>query len=154
MVENTTATHFKAEWQPRFMRATAVYLQAFQGWAMYAPDPPFDDLNLYVDATTVDGRHVDPWNAAASPGNRRTGAEIKPHLRQDVMFFAYALRVPWTPNYWTAFQDWILRYPERTKRPKDEIVRFEAFVIEHDSPPPGELDSRNTRKTSLFKYPP
>jgi hypothetical protein len=154
LVENRTTTHFKADWQPRFMRATALYLQLFQGWAMYAPDPFFGDLNLYVDAVTSDGRHVDPWNAAASPGNRRTGAEIRPHLRQDVMFFAYALRVPWTANYWTALQDWILRYPKRTQRPSDEIVRFEAFVIEHDSPPPGEQGSRNTRKTSLFKYPP
>ncbi|HWP06673.1 MAG TPA: HTTM domain-containing protein [Polyangiaceae bacterium] len=154
LVENASTTHFKPGWQPRFMHATATYLQAFQGWAMYAPDPPLNDMNLYVDAITTDGRHVDPWNAAASPGNRRTGAEIQPHLRQDVMYFAYALRVPWTSNYWTAFQDWILRYPQRTKRPNDAIVRFEAFMIEHDSPPPGEQGARNTRKTSLFKYPP
>jgi hypothetical protein len=152
LVENTTTTHFKPDWQPRFMRATANYLQTFQGWAMYAPDPPLGDMNLYVDAITTDGRHVDPWNAAASPGNRRTGAQILPHLRQDVMFFAYVLRVPWTSNYWTALQDWILRYPDRTKRPNDEIVSFEAFVIEQDSPPPGEQGARNTRKTSLFKY--
>lgn len=154
LVENGDAIHFKPEWQPRFMHATASYLQAFQGWSMYAPNPPFGDTNLYVDAVTMDGRHVDPFNAVASPGNRRPGAEIQPHLRQDVMFFAYVLRLPWTPNYWLPFQEWILRYPERTKRPNDAIVRFEAFVIEHDSPPPGELQPRNTRKRSFLKYPP
>jgi len=154
LAENGKILHFEPEWQPRFMNATAVYLQAFQGWAMYAPDPPASDLNLYVDATTGDGRHVDPFNAVASPGNPRTGAEIMPHLRQDTMFFAYVLRLPWTPNYWSALQEWILRYPERTKRAADAIVRFEVFVVEHDSPPPGEHDPRNTRKTSLFKYPP
>jgi hypothetical protein len=154
LAENRAATHFKPEWQPRFMNATAVYLQAFQGWAMYAPDPPTSDLNLYVDAITTDGRHVDPFNAVASPGNRRPGAEIRPHLRQDVMFFAYVLRLPWVPNYWSAFQEWILRYPQRTKRPADAISRFEVFVVEHDSPPPGEHEPRNTRTTSLFKYPP
>jgi len=154
LAENGGAIHFKPEWQPRFMNATAVYLQAFQGWAMYAPDPPASDINLYVDATTSDGRHVDPFNQVASPGNPLTGAEIRPHLRQDVMFFAYVLRLPWTPNYFPALEEWILAYPKRTKRAADAIVRFEVFVVEHDSPPPGEREPRNTRKTSLFKYPP
>lgn len=152
--ENTTASHFKPEWQPKWMHATAIYLQTFQGWAMYAPDPPPGDQNLFVDAVTRDGRHVDPWNAVASPGNPHTGADIAPHLRQDVLFFAYGLRLPWTPAYWTAFQEWVLRYPERTKHPEDAIARFEAFVVEHDSPPPGEHEPRNPRKTSFLKYPP
>ena len=105
LAENTAASHFKPEWQPRFMHVTAIYLQAFQGWSMYAPDPPPGDINIFVDALTRDGRHVDPFNAAASLGNPLTGAEIQPHLGQDVLFFAYVLRLPWTPNYWTAFQD-------------------------------------------------
>jgi hypothetical protein len=154
LAENTTASHFKPEWQPRWMHATAMYLQAFQGWAMYAPDPPAGDINIYVDAVTQDGRHVDPFNAVASPGNPLTGADIKPHLGQDVLFFAYVLRLPWTPNYWTAFQEWILRYPERTKNAEDTIVSFQAFVVEHDSPPPGEVEPRRLRKNSFLKYPP
>jgi hypothetical protein len=135
------------------MHVTALYLQSFQGWSMYAPDPPPGDANIYVDAVTLDGRHVDPFNAVASPGNPLTGPDIKPHLRQDVLFFAYALRLPWTPNYWTAFQEWILRYPLRTKNPDDTIVRFEVFLVEHDSPPPGEVGSRNLRKKRFLKYP-
>jgi hypothetical protein len=154
LAENTAVSHFKPHWQPKWMHATAVYLQAFQGWAMYAPDPPPTDQNIYVDALTRDGRHVDPFNAVASPGNPHTGADIAPHLRQDVLFFAYGLRLPWTPAYWTAFQEWVLRYPERTKNPDDAILRFEAFLIEHDSPPPGEHEPRNLRKTSFLKYPP
>ena len=154
LAENAAASHFKPEWQPKWMHATAIYLQAFQGWAMYAPDPPAGDQNLFVDAVTRDGRHVDPFNAVASPGNPHTGADIQPHLRQDVLFFAYGLRLPWTPAYWTAFQEWILRYPERTKNPNDAILSFQAFLVEHDSPPPGEQGPRNLRKTSFLKYPP
>ena len=30
----------------------------------------------------------------------------------------------------------MLRYPERTGRPGDEIVRFDGYVLQHDSPPP------------------
>jgi hypothetical protein len=47
LTENTTTTHFKPEWQPKWMQAAALYLQCFQGWAMYAPDPPLGDINIH-----------------------------------------------------------------------------------------------------------
>jgi hypothetical protein len=153
LVENTTATHFNPEWQPRWMHAAASYVQAFQGWAMYAPDPPTSDLNIVVDAITRDGRHVDPFNEAASPVNHHPGKSIPPRLGQDVFFFAYVLRLPWTPDYYQAFQEWILNYPRRTRRADDAIVSFETFLVEHDSPPPGEHTPRNPRSRLLFKYP-
>ena len=34
LAETTTASNFKTEWQHRWMHATAMYLQAFQGCAM------------------------------------------------------------------------------------------------------------------------
>jgi hypothetical protein len=135
------------------MHATAAYFQAYQGWSMYAPDPPFGDLNLVVDAVTRDGRHVDPFNAVASPASRNPGRTIPPRLGQDVLYFAYVLRMPWTPDYWQAFEDWVLLYPKRTGRDADTIVSFEALLVEQDSPPPGEHQPRNLRTRSLFKYP-
>jgi hypothetical protein len=153
LAENSTLTRFKPEWQPRWMNATALYLQSFQGWAMYAPDPPLGDVNLHVDAVTKDGRHVDPWNEIASPGNPRPGKTIPRYLGQNVLYFAYVLRLPWTPAYYQAFEEWILDYPRRTGRKADAISAFEVFVVEHDSPPPGETQPRNVRSRSLFKYP-
>lgn len=153
LVENNTVTHFDPTWQPRWMHAAASYVQAFQGWAMYAPDPPTSDLNIVVDAITRDGRHVDPFNEAASPANRHPGKHIPPRLGQDVFFFAYVLRLPWTPDYYQAFQEWILNYPRRTGRAEDTIVSFEAFLVEHDSPPPGEHTPKNSRSRTLVKYP-
>jgi hypothetical protein len=96
---------------------------------------------------------VDPFNEAASPGNRHPGKDIPPHLRQDVLFFAYVLRMPWMPDYYPAFEEWVLAYPRRTHRPEDTIATFEAFVVEHDSPPPGEHGSRNPRARSFLRYP-
>jgi hypothetical protein len=153
IVENGGLTNVKPEWQPKWMHATAAYLQAYQGWSMYAPDPPFGDLNLVVDAITRDGRHVDPFNEVASPGNRHPGRQIPPRLGQDVLYFAYVLRMPWTPDYWQAFEDWVLAYPKRTGRDENTIVSFEALLVEQDSPPPGEHRSRNLRTRSVFKYP-
>lgn len=153
IVENSALTQVKPEWQPKWMHATAAYLQAYQGWSMYAPDPPFGDLNLVVDAVTTDGRHVDPFNAAASPANPNPGRTIPPRLGQDVLYFAYVLRMPWTPDYWQAFEEWVLLYPKRTGRVRDTIVSFEAVLVEQDSPPPGEHEPRNLRSRSIFKYP-
>jgi hypothetical protein len=152
LVENGV-THFKPEWQPKWMHATAAYLQTYQGWAMYAPDPPLGDVNIVVDAVTGTGRHVDPFNEAASPLSPNPGKRIPPRLGQDVLYFAYVLRMPWTPEYYQAFEEWILRYPERTKHPEDNIVSFEAFVVEHESPPPGEHQPKNLRWHSFLKYP-
>jgi hypothetical protein len=153
LVENNTVTHFNPAWQPRWMHAAASYLQTFQGWAMYAPDPPTSDLDIVVDAVTRDGRHVDPFNEAASPAERHPGKRIPARLGQDVFFFAYVLRLPWTPDYYQAFQEWILNYPRRTGRAEDSVVSFETFLIEQDSPPPGEHTPKNPRSRTLFKYP-
>jgi hypothetical protein len=153
LVENSAVTRFKPEWQPRWMNATALYLQSFQGWSMYAPDPPLGDMNLHVDAVTKDGRRVDPWNEVASPGNPRPGKTIPPRLAQNVFYFAYVLRLPWTPPYYQAFEEWILDYPRRTGRKEDALRSFEVFLVEHDSPPPGEREPRNARARSLIKYP-
>ena len=96
---------------------------------------------------------VDPWNEVASPGNPRPGKTIPPRLGQNVFYFAYVLRLPWTPPYYQAFEEWILDYPRRTRRKEDAIRSFEVFLVEHDSPPPGEQGPRNVRSRSLMKYP-
>jgi len=33
-----------------------------QGWRMFASEPPRNDSMIYVDATTANGAHVDPYN--------------------------------------------------------------------------------------------
>jgi hypothetical protein len=155
LVENSGVTHFQPEWQPKWMHATAAYFQTFQGWQMYAPDPPLSDIDIVVDAVTGDGRHVDPFNEAASPLAPRpgAGAHLPPRLGQNVLFFAYVLRLPWTPEYYQAFEEWILLYPHRTRQPRDNIVSFEASVIEQDSPPPGEHQPGPPRSRTFLKYP-
>jgi hypothetical protein len=153
LVENPGAISVPRELQPQLLRATSEYLQAKQGWSMYAPDAPTTDMNLFVDAITSEGRRVDPWNESASPSHSRPGPKIPPHLGSNSMHYAYVLRIPRREAYFSAFSAWILRYPERTGRPADALEAFEVFLVEDDSPPPGERESRNPRQTSLFKYP-
>jgi hypothetical protein len=135
------------------MAAAVTYLNLFQGWSMFAPDVSKTDINLAIDAVTVDGRHVDPWNEAANPRTPAPGARIPTAMGPNWLFYQYVTRIPWWPNYQTAFQEWILRYPQRTGRREDELVSFKAFKVEDDSPPPGEREPTNPRATLMFEYP-
>jgi hypothetical protein len=134
--------------------AAVTYLNLFQGWTMFAPDVSKTDLSLSIDAVTTDGRHVDPWNEAATPRYPMPGASIPPRMDQSWLFYQYVTRIPWYGDYQTAFKEWILRYPQRTGRHEDELVSFKVFKIEDDSPPPGERTPTNPRASLLFEYPP
>ncbi len=132
--------------------AAVIYLNLFQGWSMFAPEAFTGDLNVAVDAITRDGRHVDPFNEAANPKYPAPGATIPPAMGCNWLFYQYAGRIVNWPVYNQAFQEWILRYPERTGRPEDHLVSFKVFKVEDDSPPPGEHAPRNARATLMFDY--
>jgi hypothetical protein len=151
--ENEAAHRVIDHHNSRAMGAAVTYLNLFQGWSMFAPEVFTSDLNMAVDAITVEGRHVDPFNEAANPRTPMPGAQIPPGMGPNWLYYQYVTRIPWRPAYYHAFQEWILRYPERTGRPGDRIVSMRVYKVEDDSPPPGEQTPRNARATLLFKYP-
>src|SRR4051812_22404867 len=153
LVENAAIRQVVRFRQPEPMLAAMSYLQLFQGWSMFAPDAPGGDMNIYVDAVTADGRHVDPFNAVASPGAPAPGPHIPERLDQNSFFCDYLSRLPGHGELYGAFTEWVLRHPERTHHPQDRIVAFEAFVDEHDNPPPGQQQPRNVRTRSFLRYP-
>ena len=141
--------------QPAFFQAIVEYPRLLQGWRMFAPHAPLEDFMIEVDATTVDGRHVDPYNVVATrmpgPGYK----EIPPLLGQVQFFTGYSLFI-WRPHfraYLTAFREWIMRYHERTGHPKDRIVRFTASVLSDKSPPPGKIGNTDFKREVFLKYP-
>ena len=79
---------------------------------------------------------------------------IPPRLDNDSFFFNYSSRIPYKGEYFTALQEWILRYPERTGHAEDAITKFDAWIIEDDSPPPGETVERNRKSRIFLSYPP
>jgi predicted DCC family thiol-disulfide oxidoreductase YuxK len=94
----------------------------------FATDAPMAHERVAVDAVTLDGRHVEV---------------IPPRLDDDPFFSSYAARIPFEADYFTAFQEWILRYPERTGRPEDTIVKFDVWMVEDPSPAHGHGDERD-----------
>jgi len=139
--------------QPLALRMTIAYLQFWQGWSLFAPDAPRGDFNISVDAITRDGRHVDPFNELASPHVPHPGQVVAARLGQNSYFCVYVTRIARTPAYHAAFTEWILRYPQRTQRPEDEIRSFTAFFVEDASPAPSAREPRATRVSSFLSYP-
>jgi hypothetical protein len=153
LLDENQAAHRVIDHHNRAPVAAAVtILNLFQGWSMFAPDVSKTDLSLSVDAVTVDGRHVDPWNEVATPRYPMPGASIPTRMDQSWLFYQYVTRLPWRPTYQTSFQEWLLRYPQRTGRREDEIVSFKVFKVEDDSPPPGEREPANPRAELIFEY--
>jgi predicted DCC family thiol-disulfide oxidoreductase YuxK len=139
--------------QPVWLQAAVAYPRLIQDWSMFAPDVPRTDQNVVVDAVTVDGRHVDPYSEVASRLPNPGRNEIPARLDNNSLFFGYATRIPYEPAYFRALEAWILAYPERTKRPQDRVVSFDAVLVEDDSPPPGETASRNARSRVFLHFP-
>jgi predicted DCC family thiol-disulfide oxidoreductase YuxK len=142
--------------RPDWLEAIVQYPRAFQGWRMFAPDAPLEDIMIEVDAETEAGRHVDPYNEIASRVHGPGLDSIPPHLHQNQFFTAYSLFI-WMPQYrpyLTAFREWILRYPARTGQPRDRIVRFTAYTLTDSSPPPGQTQPNRFKREVFMQYPP
>jgi len=133
--------------------AAVSYLDLFQGWSMFAPEAPMTDFNLRVDAVTIDGRHVDPFNEAANPQYPNPGFTIPVSMKQSWLFYGYGNHVPNHGAWHQALIEWIQRYPKRTGRPEDQIVSFTVYKVEDDSPRLGEREPRNLRWSVMTKYP-
>src|SRR5262249_6422690 len=124
-----------------------------EGWSMFAPEVPKKDLFFFVDAVTVDGRHVDPINELASRTAALPVQTIPERLGMDASWGDYSLRVVELEEYQPALAEFIRNYHRRTGREHDRIVSFEVWLMEDESPQPGSQEPTNVRKRLLFAEP-
>jgi predicted DCC family thiol-disulfide oxidoreductase YuxK len=150
---NGAIPRFLKHEQPLWIKRLVAYPRLIQAWSMFASDAPVGDQTLVVDAVTADGRHVDPYSEATGRYPNPGRFQIPTRLDNDSFVFNYSGRLPTSPAYHQAFIEWVLRYHERTGRPQDRIVSFEAWQVDDDSPPVGELEPRNVRSKSFLRYP-
>jgi predicted DCC family thiol-disulfide oxidoreductase YuxK len=142
------------EHRPEWMVAAVMYPHIFEGWSLFSPDAPLSDETVVVDAVTRDGRHVDPYNQVGSRVSSLPVDSVPVRLGHDSFWCDYTLRIPDAPQYHQALIEWLLRYPERTGRDQDTIVRFDAYVIWQDSPKPGAPPvPTNIRKRKFLHWP-
>jgi predicted DCC family thiol-disulfide oxidoreductase YuxK len=135
---------------PAWLRTAVSYMRFQQGWSMFAPEAPVTEVSVVVDAWTTDGRRVDPYNEAASRVADPTLRRVPVRPDMDVYWVDYTMRIAHRAEYHGPLRDWIFRYHERTGSPEDRIVRFDAYLVEQDSPPPGEREPRNFRHRNFL----
>jgi predicted DCC family thiol-disulfide oxidoreductase YuxK len=139
--------------RPDWMVAVTMYPHLAEAWGLFAPDAPLTDETIYVDAVTRDGRHVDPYNEIASRVATVPIEEVPVRLAQSSFFFDYTLRIPNAGALHQAFIEWILRYPDRTGNPNDAITTLDAYVVEQQSPGPGEVAPTNPHQRRFLQWP-
>ncbi len=136
LVENRAVpSKLKPKQRPGWLEASIIYPRMFQGWSMFAPRPPTDDGVIVVDALTRDGRRVDPLTGEAPT------FEMDPvggyHLNQLWCDWQRRFGEERFRAYLPGVRDYLLRYPERTGDPNDELVAFEVWSLTERVPPPG-----------------
>jgi predicted DCC family thiol-disulfide oxidoreductase YuxK len=141
--------------QPDVLQAIIDYGRLIQSWRMFAPEAPEQDIMISVEATTVDGRLVDPYNEVASRVKRPPFRGVPPRLGNDQFFTTYSLVIPAERSraYWGAFEQWILSYHLRTKNPKDRITGYTAYVVSDLSPSVGKRRPSAPKKEPFMSYP-
>lgn len=133
--------------QPAPLLAFVDAFRLYQGWRMFAPEPPYEDGRLVVDGRTVDGRKVDPLTGEEPDFNTETRVGwghsqhwCDYHLK---MFFArYAANRQHLREY---LQRWHLR----TGNPRDRLVAFDVWWVNDKSPPPGATHGQPQKPIKL-----
>ena len=136
--------------QPEFLRVVVDRLRLYQGWRMFAPEPPYEDGRMVVDGRTEDGRKIDPFTGAepefdpeTSVGWGHSQLWCDYHLK---MYFArYAANRQHLKEY---LQNW----HQRTGRPQDRLVAFDVWWISDKSPGPGETHGKPQKPVLLTSF--
>jgi hypothetical protein len=152
MVENQALPNaLRVRDQPLLLRLLVEYPRFYEGWSMFAPDAPARDAFMFVDAVTVDGRHVDPVNLEASRVATLPVTAIPEFLDMEDNWADYTMNVVGREDYYGTLAGFIRDYPRRTGDERDQIRSFQVWIMEDASPKPGESRPHNVTKSLLFE---
>lgn len=148
MTDNDWARRRVSARQPVVFQRVIDFFRLYQGWRMFAPEPPYEDGRLVVDGRTADGRKIDPltgeepdFNPETSVGWGHSQLWCDYHLK---MYFArYAANRQ-------HLKEWVERYHERTGRPSDRLVAFDVWWVNDKSPPPGATHGEPQKPVQLL----
>ncbi len=122
--------------RPEWMQTIVEVPRIFQGWGMFAPEPPYDDGHLVVDGRTEDGRKLDPF----------TGREpvLDPYSAtgwgDDQLWCDYTNHLRWPNNAPSRvfLRDYLTHWHEYVERPRDKLASFDVWWVQNKSPQPGQ----------------
>lgn len=130
-----------------WLQAYKPYLRGFQGWSMFAPNAPTEDGTMVVDATTRDGRHIDPFTGGPPDGELiRRG--LVPHSIALSDYFL-AMRDPRNARYRLSLQRYLQRLHPRNS--PAAISRVELWWASYTPPPRGSYEPGPVVRQDLWQ---
>jgi predicted DCC family thiol-disulfide oxidoreductase YuxK len=151
LTENDWARRRVTVTQPAALLAVVDIFRLYQGWKMFAPEPPYEDGRLVVDARTQDGRKVDPLSEGAEPD---FNPETPVGWGQSQLWCDYHLKMyfaRYAPNR-QHLEDYLRNWHKRTGRAQDRLVAFDVWWVSDKSPPPGVLHGQPQKPILLLSW--
>jgi hypothetical protein len=137
-IDNPFVQKFFPVWQPRWVVPLIEYPRLYQGWLMFAPNAPYMDGRLVVNARTIDGRLLDPLTGR--PPDFGHGPDAGWRRQRFWIGYEGALLAPYHMDKIAFLESWVRNHHLRVGRPQDELVAVEIWWVADRSPPPGERE--------------
>ncbi len=135
LLENAAVPDFLKWKQPTWVQGMVLAPRMFQGWSMFAPNPPEEDGKIVAVAHTAGGRRIDPFTGRAPDFDLQPAGGFG--MSQQWGDFHRRLAEPRFAGYLVGVEDYLRRYPERTGRSEDRLVSLELFYVWETIPVPG-----------------
>jgi len=150
LIENPAVpARYKPMSRPAWMTAVIVYPRLFQGWSMFAPAPPLEDVAIVVEGRTKDGRHFDPLTGSA-PSFDVAGRSA--HSRNcEWYYFERRLSEDRFKPYLGGVRDFLKNHHEITGRPQDQLTAFDVWSVSEPITLPGAPKAPQS-KTKLVSF--
>jgi predicted DCC family thiol-disulfide oxidoreductase YuxK len=136
--------------RPDWVVRTVNTFRLLEGWGMFAPEPPYDDGHVVVDARTKDGRKLDPFTGklpdfdpytSTGWGHEQFWCDYNNRIRFD-------FHVPNRQH----LKDYLRHWHEYYGTPNDELVAFDVWWVSDKSPKPGEKLGEPLAPQKLVSY--
>jgi len=136
--------------QPELLRIVVDRLRLYQGWRMFAPEPPYEDGRMVVDGRTQDGRKIDPFTGAEPEFDPETPVGWgHSQLWCDYHLKMYFARYAANRQH---LEDYLQSWHQRTGRPQDRLVAFDVWWVNDKSPGPGEAHGKPQKPVLLASH--
>jgi predicted DCC family thiol-disulfide oxidoreductase YuxK len=136
--------------QPVALAAVVDRLRLYQGWTMFAPEPPYEDGRLVVDGRTEDGRKLDPLTGAEPDFDPETRvgwghSQLWCDYHLKMFFSRFSAHRQHLKEY---LQSWHVR----TGRAEDRLVAFDVWWVNDKSPQPGASHGVPQKPVQLVSF--
>jgi len=136
--------------RPDWVVAPVNTFRLLEGWGMFAPEPPYDDGHVVVDARTKDGRKLDPFTGKLPDFDPYTttgwGHE------QFWCDYNNRIRFDWHQPNRQHLREYLKHWHEYYGKPSDELVAFDVWWVGDKSPPPGKERGEAEAPQKLLSY--